>query len=142
MHSRLIAWIALFATLFSAASPTLAAALLSHEPAALARMLGLPPAAAADADAAKHAHHAHQTHEEAHHETAPQQNTDGGNTHPAHGIYCSLCLNPSSIATIAPAPVSIAVLNLEYHVSPPALPAARDAAFHPLYRSRAPPRVS
>jgi hypothetical protein len=53
-----------------------------------------------------------------------------------------LCLNPSSIATIAPAPVAIAALNLEYHVSPAALPSPRDAAFDPLYRSRAPPRYS
>ena len=139
MRLRLIAWIALFATLFSAASPTLAAALLSHEPTALARILGLPDAPAAD-DAADHAHHAH----EGHHETASQESSNGGSTqsHPAHGIYCSLCLNPSSIATIAPASVAIAVLHLEYHVASQALPAARDAAFHPLYRSRAPPRVS
>ena len=151
MQIRLIAWIALFATLFSAASPTLAAAVLSHESAALARMLGIPAAAAADREAGDHAHVTHDGHDtpaphhshDGHHGTAHDDSDDGSSqSHAAHGIHCSLCLNPSSIATIAPASVSIPALSLEYHVPSPTLSAPRYAAFHPLYRSRAPPRVS
>ena len=137
MRSRLVAWLALLTTLFSAASPTFAAALLPHEPAALARMLGIPAAAAQPAVADEHAHHG------AHH--APTHESSGGDKEPdhaAHGVYCTFCLNPSSIATIAAAPVAAIVLDLKFGVSSVDTQTARSTPFHPPYRSRAPPRVS
>ena len=102
IHSRSIAWLALLATLFSAASPTFAAAIFAHEPAALRQMLGLPstPVAACRGRATVRNTPI----------ITPAYANDGssgdhdGPGHATHGIYCSFCLNASSVATIAAAP--------------------------------------
>jgi hypothetical protein len=139
IHSRRIAWLALLAMLFSAASPTLAAAVLEHEPAALGQMLGLPaaPAAAADeSDAAEHAHH---------HAAHTSDGSDDGHDAPAHakhGIYCSFCLNPSSVATIAAAPAVVCVLSLSFDLAAPSASSPHVPSVITHYRSRAPPLVS
>ena len=132
---RFIAWLTLFATLYSAASPTLAAVFFADTPAVLGQLLGIPAAAnstAADQCASHSEHHA-----------APAQTNPSPGApqpaHAAHGIYCSFCLNPSSIATIAAAPVALSVLSLAVDVAPPESPAKHFSFSFPLYRSRAPP---
>jgi hypothetical protein len=132
---RAIAWLALLATLFSAASPTLAAVLLADKPAALGQMLGLPSAATVAQD-----HSGHAEHDAAHSEDAAS--TEHDDSHQAHGVYCSLCLNPSSLATVAPLPPSLWVLGLEFDLASPQPQQTRSASSHPLYRSRAPPAKS
>jgi len=134
---RFIAWLSLLATLYSAASPTLVAIFLGNTPAALGQMLGIP-AASADSPAADDCH--------SEHDAGPKNDASASGTpqpaHQAHGIYCSLCLNPSSIATIAVAPVSVWVLALAFDVARPESAAGLFSSFFPLYRSRAPPAAS
>jgi hypothetical protein len=133
---RPIAWAALLATLFSAASPTLAAWVLSSTPAALGQMLRIP-ATAFDAHLPQHhdglgasgADHADHS-SDARHE-------DG--SHQSHSVHCSLCLNPSSLATVAPLPPSLWLLGLEFDIVEPQPQANPSAPSYPLYRSRAPP---
>jgi hypothetical protein len=129
---RLYAWLSVFFTLFSAVSPALAAAVLADRPAALGQMLGLPaPAAADEPQGIEHTgHHGHGV--------APAP-SDEGTDHRAHGIYCSFCLNATSTVAIATAPPAL-VLHSVTSLAPDAqraCPAA--AAFHPFFRSRAPP---
>jgi hypothetical protein len=134
---RFLAWITLAATLYGAASPLLAALFLANTPAALGEMLGIPAPAAmsmAAEDCASHPEH----------DTAPAQNGPGApqSGHERHGIHCSLCLNPNSVATIALAPVAFSFLSLAFDVVQPAPAGRRFASFLPLYRSRAPPAAS
>jgi len=133
---RFIAWLTLFATLYSAASPTLAAVFFADTPAVLGQLLGIPAAAANSTAADQCASHSE------HHAAPAQTNPSPGApqpAHAAHGIYCSFCLNPSSIATIAAAPVALSVLSLAVDVAPPESPARLFSSSFPLYRSRAPP---
>jgi hypothetical protein len=136
---RSIAWLALLATLFSAASPTLAAVLLADKPVALGQMLGLRPAAAAKADAAQD-HGAHAEHGATHSESTGDAGHDG--SHQSHSVFCSLCLNPSSLATVAPLPPSLWILGLEFDLASPEPQPTPSASSHPPYRSRAPPAKS
>jgi hypothetical protein len=132
-----IAWIALFATLFSAASPVFAAFIYAEDAAVLAQMLGVPTAEPPPAgeECADHlGHHDAQP--------SPESGTSDGSPHAAHGIYCSFCLNPSSVATIALAPVAFPVLTVAFHVGVTATPIERRFAFVALYQSRAPPNHS
>ena len=106
-----VARIALFAMLFSVASPTLAATLFAHRADVAARILGLGPVApgsvhkaipqdhpAADGD---HAAHASPTHE---HDAGHESDSE----HTAHGIYCSFCLTSSSVvALVGSAPPAV-----------------------------------
>jgi hypothetical protein len=133
---RSIAWVALLATLFSAASPTLAAVLLADKPAALGQMLGLPPAVTAHAKTAQD-HSGHAEHGATHSEGAGQAEHD--DSHQSHGVYCSLCLNPSSVATIAPLPPTLWLLGLEFDLVRPEPHRTPSTSFFALYRSRAPP---
>lgn len=129
----------MLAVVYAALSPTLAAAVLSDRPEALARMLGLPhqPAAASEHD--EHAMHGmHAGH--AAHQPAPAQPDDDAR-HYAHGIYCSFCLNAgSTVALLAPALLHdlVATVSTETIAFSPR-PAA--AAVYPYFRSRAPPRA-
>jgi hypothetical protein len=132
---RSIVWVTLLATLFSAASPALAAFILADRPAALGKMLGLPTAASGAADPEDSS--AHAGHEGIHSENAGDAHHD--DSHQSHSLYCSLCLNPSSIATLAPLPPSLWLLGLEFDLAQPAPHPTRSASFLPLYRSRAPP---
>jgi hypothetical protein len=152
IRPRSIAWLALWAMLFSAASPTLAALVLTGKPALLGQMLGLPPGSSGAADAYDHASHV--DHDRGHSESAGD--TDHGvighsestgdpqhdGSHQSHGVYCSLCLNPSSLATVAPLPPALWLLGLEFDLARPEPHPAPFAAFLPLYRSRAPPAGS
>jgi hypothetical protein len=63
-------------------------------------------------------------------------------SHESHGVYCSLCLNPSSLATVAPLPPALWLLGLEFDLAQAEPHPAPFAAFLPLYRSRAPPAGS
>lgn len=153
--------------LFSAASPTLAALVLADKPTLLGQMLGLPPGSSGAADAHDHASHvehgrghsesagdtdhgvigdsesigdAHPDGAIAHPESAEDTQHDG--SHQSHGVYCSLCLNPSSLATVAPLPPALWLLGLEFDLARPAPHPVPFAAFLPLYRSRAPPAAS
>ena len=135
-HSRRTAWLALLAMLFSAASPTLAAAVLKHEPVALGQILGLPAAPADTDNGADHAHH---------HAAHTSDASDDGHDAPAHakhGVYCSFCLNPSSLATIAAAPSAVCVLSLSFDLSATAANSPHVPSVVTHYRSRAPPAVS
>jgi hypothetical protein len=98
---RRIALIALFAMLFSALSPAMAAALFADRPEILRHMLALPAPAPVEAvahddgcphEAAPSAQHGQSTHD------APD-----GSDHAKHGIFCSLCLTASSVVTLAAA---------------------------------------
>lgn len=141
MPFRLAAWITLLATLFSAASPTLAAVLLQN-PAALGQMLGVPVTTTLRPDTDELAHHAAH-HTERHALPADEdRDTETEPVHAAHGIYCSFCLNPTSVATIAASSVTVAAaLYLVSSVKLPELSAQPSAASHPPYRSRAPPSL-
>jgi hypothetical protein len=132
-RSRLIAWVALLATLFSAVSPAFAAALLSDQPAALAQMLGIPPAPQIPAEGDHSAHAMH------HHYGADSKANDGA-PHKNHGIYCSLCLNASSTVAVAGLPAPIVIATLASNVSAAESQHGFITAFRPLFRSRAPPR--
>lgn len=134
------AWLALLAVVYAALSPTLAAAVLADRPAALARMLGLPHEATAAAAHDEHAGHAEHA-EHAAHSSQPAPSDDDA-AHYAHGVYCSLCLNPGSTAALlAPPPAHhLAPITATAAIAlPPALSAA---AAHPWFRSRAPPHRS
>jgi hypothetical protein len=124
-RSRFIAWIALWATLFSAVSPALASAFVADRPSALAQMLGLP---GETHEASGHARSGHD-----HRPSAPAP-------HDKHGIYCSFCLNATSVVAIA----AIAALVIAALLGPAAPSGERDrsyaSAFRPHFRSRAPPR--
>ncbi|MDB5864584.1 MAG: hypothetical protein JWO70_2390 [Betaproteobacteria bacterium] len=135
---RLYAWLSVFITLFSAVSPGLAAVVLTDRPAALGQMLGLP----APPRAAQHQHHSvdHAArHGEAGEHDANLPPPDDGAAHDAHGIYCSFCLSASSTVALGILPPALAVLSMESsalvieRARPPAV------AFHPFFRSRAPP---
>jgi hypothetical protein len=133
---RLYAWLSVLVTLFSAVSPALAAAVLADRPAALGQMLGLPASAAADEPHGVE-HTGHHGHAEEH--GAAPAPPDDGTDHRAHGIYCSFCLNATSTVAIATSPPAL-VLHRVASSTPAAereCPAA--AAFHPFFRSRAPP---
>jgi len=136
IHSRSIAWLALLATLFSAASPTFAAAIFAHEPAALRQMLGLPSTPVVPAAAEHSPEHADHT---------PAYANDGssgdhdGPEHATHGIYCSFCLNAGSVATLAAAPGSLCLLRLTFDIAAPAKRSPHFPVVIPQYRSRAPP---
>ena len=137
MPFRLVAWITLVATLFSAASPTLAAALLRDRPDALRQMLGLPSAPAHGPHADEHAHHGQ------HHGALVDESTDTDKepSHASHGIYCTFCLNPTSVAAIAAAPVTVAAVYQASSVESTRLPAPRSVPPYPPFRSRAPPSI-
>jgi len=135
---RSIAWPTLLAMLFSAASPALAAYILADRPAALGQMLGLPPAASGAAAADDHS--AHAGHSGGQSESAGDAQHD--DSHQSHSLYCSLCLNPGSLATVAPVPPSLWLQGLEFDLAQPAPHARPSASFFPLYRSRAPPVAS
>jgi hypothetical protein len=132
--SRLTAWVALMATLFSAISPGVAATLLSGRAEALARMLGMP---AEERSIATHVAH--------HHENAPVDNHgqkhdhEKSAPHDGHGIYCSFCLNASSTCAVHAGPAAIAFLKIEYRVQSADTRHTFVSAFRPLYRSRGPP---
>jgi hypothetical protein len=136
-RSKRIAWISLLATLFGAVSPAFAAFILAERPAALRQMLGLPGVEQVAFEADDCSEHIH------HHAAIESKNDSGadhdGSRHASHGIYCSFCLNPGSVAGIAPAPVSISILSLAFDISVPAAKAGYLSGFVPLYRSRAPP---
>ena len=138
--------------LFSAVSPALAAAFLSASPAALGSMLGLPERATAahvhdaalpdECSAHHHGHGVASGHPADHALGSPVDERSGenpGGGHNAHGIYCVLCLAPSSVAAL-----TAATLALEPQKTAQAAPAhapERSVAFtfHPPFRSRAPP---
>jgi hypothetical protein len=63
-------------------------------------------------------------------------------SHQSHGVYCSLCLNPSSLATVAPLPPALWLLGLEFDLARSEPHSAPFALFLPLYRARAPPAGS
>ena len=130
-------WLALLAVVYAALSPAFAAAALADRPAALARMLGLPPAAVIaehEDHASGHGEHAgHATHESL--PTTP----DDDAAHYAHGIYCSLCLNASSTAALIAPPPGLQIATLVSIVWMSAPPQLAAAAAHPWFRSRAPP---
>jgi hypothetical protein len=135
MHSRLIAWVTLVATLFSAISPGLAATLLTHNPAALSQILGIPAApqaAVARQDGEHHPAIQHRGHSQPQH-NAPRH---------AHDIYCSFCLNATSTLALSACPATLVFLTLAYEVLALEQPQTFTTAFHPLYRSRAPPLAS
>jgi hypothetical protein len=135
---RLYAWLSVFATLFSAVSPGLAAAVLADRPAALGQMLGLPAQPRAD----EHLHHSvdHAAHhgEAGEHDANPPTPDDGA-AHDAHGIYCSFCLSASSTVALGILPPALAVLSLESSALVIERPRPAAVAFHPFFRSRAPP---
>lgn len=167
---RLVACIALCATLFSGVSPTLAALLYSGNPEVLGQILGVPPASRptdeAPSDLAHHAadhgapventieHGALVGHTSDHAAPAngtsehgiPVENTSGHGdsapAHEAHAIHCAFCLPGSSIAAVFMAPPSTALLELGFHVAEPPPPILRFSSFFPQYRSRAPPIAS
>jgi hypothetical protein len=123
---RAIAWLSLVATLFSAVSPAIAGVLLAEQPRALARMLGIPVAEPAPSHTAHHAHD-HGVPEPA---QAPHSN---------HGIYCSFCLHASSTLAVTGAAAPGAFAAPE---TGPLVVESRPVvitAFHPFFRSRAPP---
>jgi hypothetical protein len=158
----------LWATLFSAASPTLAAFVLSDRPAALGQMLGLPAGSFRAADEQDHASHAdherwhHESVADAHHDGATGHSESADNTspdasgghadtagdahhdgsHQSHGVYCSLCLNPSSLSTVAPLPPALWLLGRQFDLARPEPHPTPSASFLPHYRSRAPPATS
>jgi hypothetical protein len=138
------AWLALLATLFSAVSPAIAAAVLTERPAALARMLGIPATAAAPAeetcDEHSGGHHAQQESAgTAHHDAAP---AGDGKAHRDHGIYCSFCLTASSTAAVLPVPPAL-VLAATGECELIALqPLAFPRPHRVVFRSRAPPGAS
>jgi hypothetical protein len=134
---RLYAWLSVFVTLFSAVSPALAAAVLADRPAALGQMLGLP--APADAEAHHGAGHAgHHGYADEHHGAAPAP-SDDGTAHRAHGIYCSFCLNAASTVAIGAAPPAPVLHSVRSFAPAPERECPAAAAFHPFFRSRAPP---
>ncbi|MES2564858.1 MAG: DUF2946 family protein [Pseudomonadota bacterium] len=137
MHSLRIAWIALVATLFSAASPTLAAVFFVDDPAALRQMLGMAPATRADADECV-------SHTDQHAQTTDSStgHTHDDPAHATHGVFCSFCLNPSSVATFLAAPLSVSVLNLQFASIGTQLNAGLVIRFIPHYLCRAPPGAS
>jgi hypothetical protein len=131
-RSRFIAWVSLLATLFSAVSPAIAATLLTDQPAALAQLLGIPPVPQASPED-EHAAHG------AHHHDGSDSKPGGGAPHTGHGIYCSFCLNASStLALSAPLPL-VVVATLASNDLADEPQHVFTTAFHPLYRSRAPP---
>jgi hypothetical protein len=133
-----IAWIALFAMFFSAASPVFAAVVLADNSAAFAKMLGLPAAPEPAAEGEDFAHHGH-------HGAAAGDHSGGiheSPEHAAHGIYCSFCLNPGSVAAVAPAAVAAAILTLAFDIAAPATRTGYYSRFIAPYRSRAPPASS
>jgi hypothetical protein len=135
MHSRFIACVTLVATLFSAISPGLAATLLTHNPAALSQILGLPAAPEAAFGHHDGDHHAAIQHR------GHSQPRDSAPRH-AHDIYCSFCLNATSTLAVSACPATPVFLTLAYDVIAVEQPHTFTTAFHPLYRSRAPPSLS
>jgi hypothetical protein len=137
MPFRFIAWITLVATLFSTASPTLAAALLRDRPDALRQMLGLPSATAQGPHADEHAHHRQ------HHGALVDESTDTDEkpSHASHGIYCAFCLNPTSVAAIAAKPAAMAAVYQASSVESTRPLAPRSVQSYPPFRSRAPPSI-
>jgi hypothetical protein len=134
---RLYVWLSVFATLFSAVSPALAAAVLADRPAALGQMLGLPAPAAVEAHhGAEHAGHHGEADEP--HGAAPAP-SDDGTAHFAHGIYCSFCLNATSTVAIATSPPALVLHSVRSFTPAPKRVCPAAAAFHPFFRSRAPP---
>jgi hypothetical protein len=133
IRSRITVWLTLGAMLFSAVSPAVAAALFTKEPAVLAQLLGVPPARVPDA---------HSAHEQASHHGASHSSPQHQAPHKTHGIYCSFCLNASSTLTISSVPLQVAGLVLEEEAAVIEPPLTVTVVFHPLYRSRAPPRFS
>jgi hypothetical protein len=138
IRPRSIAWLTLLAMLFSAASPALAAYILADRPAALGQMLGLPAAKSGAADSEDH--RAHVEHGGGQSESAGDAHHD--DSHQSHSLYCSLCLNPSSLASVAPLPPSLWLLGLEFDLAQPEPHPSPSGSFLPLYRSRAPPVTS
>jgi hypothetical protein len=145
---RSIAWLTLLATLFSAVSPALAALILADKPAALGQMLGLPGGTSSTSSVednrgrTEHGAAHSGLAADAHHDGAQSETAGDDGTHQSHGIYCSLCLNPSSLATVAPLPPSLWLLGLEPHLEQAHPQPTRSASFLPLYHSRAPPVTS
>jgi hypothetical protein len=131
-HRRLIAWLSLIATLFSAVSPAMAAALLSDRSAALAQMLAIP---AAGETPLQHVHAEHATHD---HEgtPAPEQSP-----HTDHALYCSLCLNASSTVAMPAAPVAVALATAASAIVARTTQQSFITSFQPFFRSRAPPAL-
>ncbi len=109
---RLTAWIALFAMLFSAVSPAIAAALFRDRADILGRMLAIPAvvehgpppqAVLAEHDGCPHESAADAGREQlshsAHHGNTGHESHDGSE-HAAHGTFCSFCLSPGSTVTL------------------------------------------
>jgi len=92
------ACVVLFAMLFSALSPAMAAAIFSDRPEILRHMLALPAPAPVAADARDDGC-PHEAAQSTHH---GQSGTDtrGGDEHAVHGVFCSLCLTASSVVTL------------------------------------------
>jgi hypothetical protein len=141
-RSLACAWATLFAMVFSALSPVLAAAVLADRPAALAQMLGIPGRGAeavelSQADCHYEAPPGHTQHASDSH-GAPHSPGDAP-AHEAHGIYCSFCLNASSTLAVPGAPalaLAAALAAAAVALEPPPLEVVPS---RPHFRSRAPP---
>jgi hypothetical protein len=132
---RRVVWLALAAMLFSAISPAIAGLALRGHAGALAQMLGIP------AQSAMH-HDVGCPHGAASEEHQSQSSGPAGSHHGSHGIYCSLCLNPGSIAAIGIPACSTAVLTLAFELLATELRADPVSSFVAAYRSRGPPHTS
>jgi hypothetical protein len=149
-RSRLVAWIALAAMLFSAVSPALAAALFAERPDVLRRILALPPAAAAVFEVHLPQDDCHEPGTQdreldAHsgHHGAAGGASHEGDEHAAHGVFCSFCLTPGATLSLPGAQAAAWALTAGQpvlrEVERAASPAGRPATTrHP----RDPPAVS
>ena|SRR5689334_2207392 len=90
-----VARVALFAMLFSALSPALAAALFHDRPEILRHMLALPAPVSVEAQDDGCPHEAAQG---THH--APSNSDTPSGEHAKHGIYCSFCLAAGSVVAV------------------------------------------
>jgi len=135
-----IALVALFAMLFSAVSPAMAAVLFADRPEILSHMLALPAPAPVVADAHDDGC-PHEAAQSAHHGQSNRDSSDS-TEHAAHGIFCSLCLTASSVVTLlsgAAAPGAVPVANsdalaVSEYQSPPTV-------FYNVRHPRGPPAV-
>lgn len=141
-----IAWMAAALLLFSALSPSMAAALFSERPDVMARVLGVPAPHAVAAAAPDHADGCE--HESPAAVTASHHGEGGvppgdAPAHAAHGTYCSFCLAASAGVTLPGVPAAMVALvmgmadavPLQFDHAPPQRPPSNQQA-------RAPPSPS
>jgi hypothetical protein len=110
-RSRLVAGIALFATLFSAVSPAIAGVLFSDRADILGRLLAIPAASTkvSALDVTLQGDVCHEAAPVAGNHDALGHEPHDDSEHAAHGVYCSFCLTAGSTLAID-APDGAAVL--------------------------------